>query len=155
MHRYGPPHPWMHEHPHPWGGEFGPGPGPDPSMALSALSTVFWIVLFIGIAWMLLRWVFPYVKPIIAGFFGGPPVGLSPLDRLRQRYAAGEIDAETFAQMRMQIVGSYQPKDIRHDEDRPQHEIWKGYRDTLPSPGSYGQGKGMMMEQEQYMSDGE
>jgi uncharacterized membrane protein len=154
MEGYGPPQPWMHHrHPHPWGG--GLGQGPDPSMAFSALNTVFWIILFIGIVWMLLWWVLPYVKPIIANFLGSPPSELSALDVLRQRYAAGEIDAETFAQMRIQIVGSYQPKDIRHDEDRPQHEIWKGYRDTLPSPGSYGQEKGMMMEQEQYRSDGE
>src|SRR5256885_3721802 len=117
MHRYGPPHPWMHRHPHPWGGGFGWGPGPDPSTALSALNTVLWIVLFIGIAWMLLWWIFPYVKPIIAGFFGGTPVGLSPLDRLRQRYAAGEIDGETFVQMRERLVASYEPKDIRPGEE--------------------------------------
>ena len=152
MEGYGPPPPWtMHRHHH-WGGGF--GPGPDPSLVLTALSTVLWIIVFIGIAWMLLLWVLPYVKPIIANFLGSPPSELSALDVLRQRYAAGEIDAETFAQMRKQIVGSYQPKDIRPGEDISQHEVWTGYRETLPSPGSYGQGKGMMMEQEQYMHEG-
>ena len=153
MEGYGPPHLWMHRHhPHLWGGGF--GPGPDPSTALTALSTVFWIILFIGIAWMLLWWVLPYVKPIIADLLSSPPAELSALDVLRERYAAGEIDAETFAHMRKQIVGSYQPKDIRPGEDRSQREVWSGYRDTLPSPGSYGQGKAMM-EQEQYRSGGE
>jgi uncharacterized membrane protein len=140
----------MHRHHH-WGGGF--GPGPDPSLALTALSTVLWIIVFIGIAWMLLLWVLPYVKPIIANFLGSQPSELSALDVLRQRYAAGEIDAETFAQMRKQIVGSYQPKDIRPGEDISQHEVWTSFRETLPSPGSYRQGKGMMMEQEQYRSD--
>ena len=151
-HRFGPP-PWIHGHPHPWGGGFGWGPGP--STPLSALNTIFWIVLFIGIAWMLLWWVFPYVKPVIAGFFGRSPADLSPLDILRQRYAAGEIDAETFAQMRRRLVASYQPKDIRPGEDSHPRGTWTGYRETFSSPGSYGQGKGRMMEQEQYLSDGE
>ena len=154
MPRYGPPHPWMHRHPHPWGGGFSPGPGPDPSMALSALSTVLWIVLFIGITWMVLWWVFPYVKPIIAGFFGGPPADLSPLDRLRQRYAAGEIDGETFVQMRERLVASYEPKDIRPGEDSYPPEIWNGHRGSFSPPGSNEQGKARMMEQEQYSSDG-
>jgi len=145
----------MHRHPHPWGGGFGWGPGPDPSTALSALNTVLWIVLFIGIAWMLLWWVFPYVKPIIAGFFGGPPAGLSPLDRLRQRYAAGEIDGETFVQMRERLVASYEPKDIRPGEDSLPREIWSGHRENFSSPGSYRQGKVRMMEQEQYLPDEE
>ncbi len=152
MHRYGPPHPWMHEHPHPWGDGF--GSGPDPSMALSALNTVFWIVLFIGITWMLLWWVLPYVKPIIAGLFGGPPAGLSPLDILRQRYAAGEIDGETFVQMRERLVASYEPKDIRPGEDNHPPETWNGHRGSFSPPGSNEQGKVRMMEQEQYLSDG-
>ena len=104
---------------------------------------------------MLLWWVLPYVKPIIADLLSSPPAELSALDVLRERYAAGEVDAETFEHMRKQIVGSYQPKDIRPGEDRSQREVWSGYRDTLPSPGSYGQGKVMMMEQEQYRSGGE
>lgn len=152
MEGYGPPQPWMHRHHHLWGGGF--GPGPDPSTALTALNTIFWIILFMGIVWMLLWWVLPYVKPIIADLLSSPPAELSALDVLHRRYAAGEIDAETFAHMRKQIVGSYQPKDIRPGEGISQHEVWTGYRENLPSPGSYGQGKGMMMEQEQYMSDG-
>jgi hypothetical protein len=124
-------------------------------MALSALNTVFWIVLFIGLAWMLLRWVFPYVKPLIAGLFGGPPAGLSPLDLLRQRYAAGEIDGETFVQMRERLVASYEPKDIRPGEDSRPPEIWNGYRESFSPPGSNEQGMVRMMEQKQYSSDGE
>lgn len=148
----GPPHPWMHRHPHSWGGGF--GPGPDPSMAFSVLNTVFWILLFIGIAWMLLWWVFPLVKPIIADFLDRAPAE-SSLAILRQRYAAGEIDAETFAQMRKQLLTAYQPKDIGSGEDGHMRQSWNGYRETLPSPGSYEQGRAMMMEQEQYRSEGE
>jgi len=149
---YGPPYPEMHRHPHHWGGGF--GPGPDPSMALSTLNTVFWILLFIGIAWMLLWWVFPLVKPIIADFLDRSPAD-SSLEILRQRYAAGEIDAKTYAQMRKQLVASYQPKDIGSGEDSHMHQSWNGYKETLPSPGSYEPGMVMMMEQERYRSDGE
>ncbi len=99
MHRFG--HPWIHQHP--WGYGFGWWPG----MLLSALNTVFWVALFIGLAWVLLRWIIPYILPIIADIFGMVPADPSPLEILRQRYAAGEIDADTFEQMRERLEASY------------------------------------------------
>ena len=152
MYRHGPP-PWMHGHPHPGGGGFGWGqaPGPDPSMFLSTLSTIFWIALLIVIAWALLRWVFPYVKPIIAECLDREPAGLAALDRLRERYTDGEIDAETFARLRERLVASYEPKDIHHDESVRSRESW-GHKELLSAPVSYEQVG--MMEQKQYLPDG-
>ena len=98
MHRFG--HPWIHEHP--WGYGYGP------EVLLSTLNTVLWIALFIGLAWVLLRWIIPYMLPMIADIFGMPPAGPSALEILRQRYAAGEIDAVTFEQMRERLEASYQ-----------------------------------------------
>lgn len=154
MHRHGPPFPEMHGYPHSWGGGFGWGqaPGPEPSMLLSALSTIFWIALFLVIAWALLRWIFPYVKPIIADCLDRTPAGLAALDRLRERYADGEIDAQTFARMRERLVASYEPKDIRPDESARMRESWGSHRELLSTPVSYEQVG--MMEQKQYLPDG-
>src|SRR5713101_7633461 len=91
-------HPWMHGHhliygQH-WGYSWWPG------MLLSVLTTVFLVALLIGLAWILLRWILPYILPMIADIFGWPPAEYPPaLEVLRQRYAAGEIDAVTFEQM--------------------------------------------------------
>ena len=85
----------------------------DPGMLISMLSTVLWIVLFIGLAWALLRWIGPYIMPIIADIFDLEPVDPPALEILRQRYAAGEIDAVTFEQMRERLEASYQQGEHR------------------------------------------
>jgi uncharacterized membrane protein len=113
MHRF--EHPWIW---HPWGDGFAWWPG----MLLSALSTLFWVALLIGLAWVLLRWLIPYLKPIIADIFGRQPA--DPLEILRERYAAGEIDDITFEQMRERLEASYQ-----HESTGYPRETWTGYRD--------------------------
>jgi len=70
--------------------------------------------LFIGLAWILLKWIIPYLIPWITDIFGRPPAGSPSLEILRQRYAAGEIDYVTFEQMRERLEASYQ-----HIEPRP------------------------------------
>src|SRR5438105_11958411 len=81
---------------------------------VSMLSTVLWIALFIGLAWALLRWVGPYIMPIIADIFDLEPADPPALEILRQRYAAGEIDAVTFEQMRERLEASYQQGERRY-----------------------------------------
>ncbi len=116
MHRF--EHPWIYGHP--WGDGFNWWPG----TLLSVLSTMFLVALLIGLAWLVLRWLIPYLKPIIADIFGRPPAGLSPLEILRERYAAGEIDDITFEQMRERLQASYQ-----HESTGYPRETWTGYRD--------------------------
>jgi len=84
-------------------------------MLLSTLNTVFWIALLIGLAWALLRWLSPYIMPMIADIFGIAPADPSSLEILRQRYAAGEIDAITFEQMRERLEASYQHEERSGD----------------------------------------
>src|SRR5947208_16312416 len=95
-----------------------PGFGLWPGTLLSALNTVPWIALFIGLAWALLRWVFPYILAIMAGImadiFGMEPVDTPPLEILRQRYAAGEIAAVTIEQMRERLEAPYHNGEPRH-----------------------------------------
>ncbi len=138
MHRFG--HPWMHGHPWSY------GYGWWPEMLLSTLNTVFWIALLIGLAWALLRWLSPYIMPMIADIFGIAPADASSLEILRQRYAAGEIDAITFEQMRERLEASYQQEG---------NGTWTGYRDTFSSPVSREQEGMMMAEQERYTSETE
>jgi putative membrane protein len=116
MHRF--EHPWIYGH-H-WGNGFGWWPG----MLLSVLSTLLWVALLIGLAWLLLRWILPYLKLIIADIFGSPPADLSPLEILRERYAAGEIDDVTFERMRERLEASYQCESTGYPR-----ETWTGYRD--------------------------
>ena len=104
MIRYG--HLWAHGHQ--WGYGWWPG------ALLSALNTVFWVVFFIVLAWALLRWISPYLLPMIADSFDMAPADPSALEILRQRYAAGEIDAVTFEQMRERLEASYQQGEQRH-----------------------------------------
>jgi|SRR5271157_3976055 len=145
IHRY--EHHWIHGHP--WGYVWWP------EMFLSVLSTLFWVALFIGLVWILLRWIIPYVKPMITDIFGMAPAYPSALEILRQRYAAGEIDTSTFEQMRERLEASYR----QGSNGRPLHdysyqeENWTGYGSTYPSSASYGQGKVRMAEQEQYTSE--
>ena len=134
-HRFG--HPWMHGHhwmhEHHWGHSWGPG------MLASTLTTLLWIVLLTGLVWILLKWILPYILPMFADIFAWPPAENPPaLEILRQRYAAGEIDAVTFEQMRERLEASYQ------------RETWTGSRNPFSQPGSYRQGGVKMAEQEQH-----
>ena len=144
MHRFG--HHWI----------YGP-PGGDgfawwPGMLLSVLSIVFWIALFIGLAWVLLRWLLPSIRPMLTDIIGMKSTAYSALEILRQRYAAGEIDTETFEQMHGRLIASYQ----QESSGRPLHdynyqeEHWTGYGSAYTSPASYGPGRVRMAEQEQH-----
>ena len=147
MHRFG--HPGVYEHMR--GDEFGWWPG----TLLSALSTVFLVALFIGLAWALLRWVFPYILPIMADIFSRPADQASQepsaLEILRQRYAAGEIDAVTFEQMWERLEASYQQESnsILHDDNGYLRETRTNYH-TFSSPGSHEQESVRMATREGY-----
>lgn len=148
MHRFG--HHWIYGHP--WGDGFVWWPG----MLLTVLSTLFLVALFLGLAWTLLRWIMPSIRPMLTDFFGMKSTAYSALEILRQRYAAGEIDANTFEQMQQRLIASYQqesngmPRDVGYQE-----ENWTGYGNTYTSSASYEQGKVRMAEQEQYISENE
>src|SRR5207249_11026039 len=77
-----------------------------PGMLLSTLNTVLWIALLMVLIWALLKWLSPYIMSEIADIFGITPEAPSALEILRQRYAAGEIDAITFEQMRERLEAS-------------------------------------------------
>ena len=130
MHRCG--HLWAHGHFMSYGHDWWPG------TLLSTLSTLLWIALLLGLAWSLIRWISPYILPMIADIFGMGRAEPSALEILRRRYAAGEINAVTFEQMRERLEASY-----------PQG-TWTGYRDTFSPPGSHGQGSVKMAEQERH-----
>jgi len=124
-------------------------------MLLSALSILFWSVLFIGLAWALLRWLMPTIRPMLADIFGMKSTAYSALEILRQRYAAGEIDTETFEQMQGRFIASYQQESSGrplHDYNS-QEEHWTGYGSTYSSPASYGKGRVRMVEQEQHRGE--
>ncbi len=147
MHRFG--HPWIYGPP--WGDGFVWWPG----ILFSALSILFWAALFIVLAWALLRWLLPSIRPMLTNIFGMTPDYPSALEILRQRYAAGEIDTYTFEYMRERLEASYRQENNGrplHDY-RYQKENWTGYGSTYISPASYGQGKVRMAEQEQYTSE--
>lgn len=72
------------------------------------------------LGWILLKWLGPTLRPRMTGIvgpapFGPPPFGPPPFaeppafERLRERYAAGEIDAVTFEQMWERLQASYAP----------------------------------------------
>ncbi|TMD55113.1 MAG: SHOCT domain-containing protein, partial [Chloroflexi bacterium] len=90
-------------HGHPWHYAYGWWP----DTLLWALSTLLWLGVFVGLVWLLLRWIMPYIRPMISDIFGIAPPDASPLEILRQRFAAGEIDAITFEQMRERLEASY------------------------------------------------
>jgi len=126
-------------------------------MILSALSTLFWVALLIGLVWALLGWIIPTIRPMLTDIFGQTSTDPSALEILRQRYAAGEINTYTFEQMRERLMASYQQESNGRplDEYSYQDENWTGYGSTYTPPGSYGQGKVRMAEQEQYTSETE
>ena len=114
---------------HPWGGG---GFVSWPGMLLSALSTLFWIALLIGFVWAILSLVMPTIRPMLTDIFGTKSTDASALEILRMRYAAGEIDAVTFEQMRERLMASYQQESdgMLHDDIGYQEENWTGYRNT-------------------------
>jgi uncharacterized membrane protein len=149
-------HPWDG---HPWGGHpWGGYPwGHDlwQGMLLSTLNTIFWVALFIGLAWVLLRWIVPYMLPMLTGVFGREPAGLPPLEILRQRYAAGEIDAVTFEQMCERLEASYRRESdgISHGDIGYQHESRTDYSDPFPSPNMREEGRLRIADMEQYRQE--
>jgi uncharacterized membrane protein len=147
MHRFG--HHWIYGPP--GGGGFVWWPG----MLLSVLSILFLAALFIGLAWALLRWLMPTIRPMLADIFGMKSTAYSALEILRQRYAAGEINTETFEHMQGRLIASYQQESggrPLHDYNS-QEEHWTGYESTYTSPASYGQGKVRMAEREQHRGE--
>ncbi len=131
MHRCG--HMWVHSHFLSYGQDWWPG------TLLSTLSTMLWIGLFLGLAWALLRWLSPYILPMIADIFGMERTEPSALEILRRRYAAGEIDAVTFEQMRERLEASFS----RHSNGIPRD-------DNDYAPNSHEQESVRMAEQERY-----
>lgn len=124
----------MHRFEHPW--MYGP-PGSDgffgwPGMFFSVLSTLFWLVLLIGLVWAILSLLMPSIRPMLKDFLGTKSTDASALEILRRRYAAGEIDAVTFEQMRERLMASYQQKShgMPQDDFGYQEENWTGYRNT-------------------------
>jgi putative membrane protein len=70
------------------------------------LSSVFWLML-IGIAvWALVRWVSYLTQPGPHQLANHAPTGPSADEILRQRFARGEIDSETFERLRQQLAAS-------------------------------------------------
>ncbi|HEX6556214.1 MAG TPA: SHOCT domain-containing protein [Ktedonobacteraceae bacterium] len=148
---YGYGHPWGHGYGHPWGHEYVLWPG----TLLSALSTLILVALFIWLAWLLLRWIIPYLMPMFAGNIAMEQENPSALEILRRRYAAGEIDAVTFEQMREQLEAS-SPRGyygIHPDDDSYPRETRSGYRDTFSSPISLEQRDARMAKRKRYPSE--
>ena len=96
-HRPGPP--WGDGH-H-WGHAWGAG-GP-----VSLLTTLWWLALLAGLAWLAWWWLSPHFRPWLASLFDREAPSPSALETLRQRYAAGEIDSETFEHMQERLEASY------------------------------------------------
>ncbi len=99
------------------GNGFGAVFGGWPGMLLSTLSTLFWVALFIWLAWILMRWVLPYIFPLFAGTSAEMPTEPAALEILRQRYASGEIDGVTFEHMRERLNASYQAERAEYPLD--------------------------------------
>lgn len=105
-------HFWMHGHGHLWmhGHHWGQAASGTPGTLLGTLSTLLWILFFIGLAWTLLQWLIPH----LADIFDKAPTDVPAMEILRQRYAAGEINDATFERMRQRLEASYP-----HDGPRP------------------------------------
>ena len=137
---------------HPWGGGFDGGP----VMLFSALNTLFWVALLIGLIWALMRLIMPSIRPMMKDIFGITSTDNSALEILRRRYASGEIDAVTFEQMRERLIASYHQESNGQPLDDYSYldEKWTvGYRNIYTPPASYGRGEMRMAEQEQSTSE--
>lgn len=148
---YGYDHPWAHGYGHPWAHELIWWPG----TLLSALGTLIWVAFFIWLAWLLLRWIIPYLMPMSASNVGMAQEHPSALEILRRRYAAGEIDDITFEQMRERMESS-SPQGyygIHSEDDGYARETWSGYRDIFSSPISLEQGEARIAKRERHSSE--
>ena len=88
----------------------GPSGGPDGlGILFMLLHNLIWIGALLLLAWILWRWLGPRLRSRATPLFVQQPVALSPMERLRQRYAAGEIDETTFEQMRERLQATYHP----------------------------------------------
>ena len=83
-----------------WGYGFGWG------WLMMSLGTILWIAILVVLVWALIRWLnnrtSTQVPPPPSGMQGGP----TALEILQQRYARGEIDTETYEQMRERLQTS-------------------------------------------------
>lgn len=142
--RHGFGHHWMYGHP--WGNGFTLWPG----MLLSALSMLLMVILFIGLAWAFLSVILPSIKPLLIDIFGLKSTDTSALEILRERFASGEIDAQTFEQMRVRLITSYEQEStgMPRDEYSYYEENLTGYGHTYGSPVSQEQGRFGMAEQD-------
>ncbi len=78
-----------------WGYDFGWG-----GMSLMILGMTLWIALLVILGWALVNWLNKNVSVAVRPAPHLPPSGPSALEILQQRYARGEIDIDTFEQMR-------------------------------------------------------
>lgn len=87
----------------------------------SLLNTLFWLAVAALAIWLVYRWVRPHIQPAIRPVAMGRYAsmvasGFSAMEILRRRYAAGEIDALTFEQMRERLRASYVEDDEGYNE---------------------------------------
>jgi putative membrane protein len=86
--------------------------GMELGLPFMALGSIFWLVLLGLLVATLVRWLggpryrspLPFQQPVAQPF--SPQPQPSALEILRRRYAAGEIDAATFDQMRERLEAS-------------------------------------------------
>jgi putative membrane protein len=76
-------------------------------MGFWPLFPLFWLAVIVGLCWAASR---------LFGWRGrrehfAPPFGPNALEILRQRYASGEIDGDTFEQMRERLQRSGWPRE--------------------------------------------
>ena len=77
-----------------------------PILPLMFLGFVFWIALISGVIWALFHWLHVPGVPLTTY---QPVNGPSALEILSQRYARGEIDTNTFEQMRERLEAAQRP----------------------------------------------
>lgn len=70
------------------------------------LSSLFWLALVAIAVWALVRWVSHQTRTRADHPLGGPSMGPSAEEILRQRYARREIDEATYEQMRERLTST-------------------------------------------------
>ena len=84
-------------------------------MLWMGLSMLFWTLLLGLVIWLLVRWITRQSTVGSPPYAGTPPNPPSALEILRQRYARGEVDEETFIRMRAHLEETKVPDDrLRH-----------------------------------------